>query len=433
MSDIAIHINGISKQFHIGAMRKRRESTFEAISSTVMGPFRRARSVLKGQSARHGEGTQTIWALRDISFDVHAGEVIGIVGHNGAGKSTLLKILSRITEPTEGFAEVHGRVGALLEIGTGFHPELTGRENVYLNAAILGMRREEIDRKFDEIVAFAEVEKFIDTPVKHYSSGMGVRLGFAVAAHVDPEILIVDEVLSVGDAAFQRKCLGKMSSVTETGRTVLFVSHNMDAVQRLCTRCIMLDKGQVVADGDTQDVISQYLTRYREGLSTQYTGEIIAGQRTSLVSASLHGYNDDETATLLFGEPFTVQMTWFNPDKLPEDAAYAVRIYDDRDRLVTSIDSFHTDLENTTPGYHTVRCHLPHNFMSPGEYRIAVGAYVRPHTTLQNVDRCLKVTITEVAHDPNFLYTPRNKPVVALPSEWARADARAVKQEHAAL
>ncbi|MBI3951593.1 MAG: ABC transporter ATP-binding protein, partial [Acidobacteria bacterium] len=217
------------------------------------------------QSAIRNPNSGTIWALRDVSFEIKQGEVVGIIGRNGAGKSTLLKILSRITEPTEGYAEIHGRVGSLLEVGTGFHPELTGRENIYLNGAILGMKRTEIERKFDEIVAFAEVEKFIDTPVKHYSSGMYLRLAFAVAAHLEPEILLVDEVLAVGDAAFQKKCLGKMEDIGAQGRTVLFVSHNMPAVSRLCRRAILLDEGSVLRDGASHQVISAYLA---SGLGT---------------------------------------------------------------------------------------------------------------------------------------------------------------------
>ena len=211
------------------------------------------------RSALSAQRDNTIWALKDVSFTINRGEVVGIIGRNGAGKSTLLKILSRITEPTIGFAEIHGRVGSLLEVGTGFHAELTGRENIYLNGAILGMRKTEIERKFDEIVAFAEVEHFIDTPVKHYSSGMYLRLAFAVAAHLEPEILLVDEVLAVGDAQFQRKCMAKMEDVGRQGRTVLFVSHNMPAVTRLCQRTILLGKGGVQMDGPSHQVAGSYL------------------------------------------------------------------------------------------------------------------------------------------------------------------------------
>jgi lipopolysaccharide transport system ATP-binding protein len=225
----------------------------DALASAVKAPFA-ARSAA-------ADAAETLWALRDVSFEVGRGEVLGVIGHNGAGKSTLLKILSRISEPTAGRAILHGRIGSLLEVGTGFHPELTGRENVFLNGAILGMRRAEIARQFDEIVAFAEVQRFIDTPVKHFSSGMYMRLAFAVAAHLEPEILIVDEVLAVGDAAFQRKCLGRMEDVAHGGRTVLFVSHNLDAVRRLCGRCLLLQHGRAEALGDTADVIARYLAR----------------------------------------------------------------------------------------------------------------------------------------------------------------------------
>ena len=227
MSDIVIRVDSLSKQYRIGGKQEGYRTLRDTLTETFVSPFRRARKLLRGHAYGAAELDEIIWALRDISFEVKRGEVVGIIGRNGAGKTTLLKILSRITEPTEGYAEIHGRVGSLLEVGTGFHPELTGRENIYLNGAILGMKKAEIERKFDEIVDFAEIEKFIDTPVKHYSSGMYVRLAFAVAAHMEPEILLVDEVLAVGDAAFQKKCLGKMGEVAEGGRTVLFVSHNM--------------------------------------------------------------------------------------------------------------------------------------------------------------------------------------------------------------
>ena len=226
----------------------------EALAGMVSSPLRRLRRL-----AGRAHDSERFWALKDISFDVQQGEVVGIIGRNGAGKSTLLKILSQITEPTQGRVELIGRVGSLLEVGTGFHPDLTGRENVYLNGAILGMSRRDIARRFDEIVAFAEIEKFLDTQVKRYSSGMYMRLAFAVAAHLEPEILIIDEVLAVGDAAFQKKCLGKMSDVAHHGRTVLFVSHNMAAIQNLCSRCLMLDQGAIVADTDPTTATAKYL------------------------------------------------------------------------------------------------------------------------------------------------------------------------------
>ena len=254
MAPVILRANGLSKEYRIGA-RQRHTHLRDRIASTASSAMR----TILGRR-RAAQPSATIWALRDVSFDVHAGEVIGIVGGNGAGKSTLLKILSRITEPTHGTAEIRGRVGSLLEVGTGFHPELTGRENIYLNGAILGMRRAEVARKFDGIVDFSGVETFIDTPVKHYSSGMYVRLAFAVAAHMEPEILVVDEVLAVGDAQFQKKCLGKMDEVSREGRTILFVSHNLDAVQRLCSRGLLLERGQVAAQGPIADVVTRYRT-----------------------------------------------------------------------------------------------------------------------------------------------------------------------------
>ena len=255
MGSMVLRARGLSKEYRIGARQDRHTQLRDRIAGAVTGAWR---SVFARQ--RRSQPSTTIWALNDVSFDVRAGEVIGIVGGNGAGKSTLLKILSRITEPTSGTAEIHGRVGSLLEVGTGFHPELTGRENIYLNGAILGMRRAEVARKFDEIVDFAGVDTFIDTPVKHYSSGMYVRLAFAVAAHMEPEILVVDEVLAVGDAQFQKKCLGKMDDVSRQGRTILFVSHNLDAVQRLCTRGLLLEHGRIAADGSIADVVTRYRT-----------------------------------------------------------------------------------------------------------------------------------------------------------------------------
>ena len=260
MPNTAIRIERIGKKFRIGKRQVSYRTLRETVTDAFEAPFRKAKRLLRGQATGASGLDETIWALRDVSLEINPGEVVGVIGRNGAGKSTLLKILSRITEPTEGYAEIHGRVGSLLEVGTGFHPELTGRENIYLNGAILGMRRVEINRKFDEIIAFSEVEKFIDTPVKHYSSGMYLRLAFAVAAYLEPEILFVDEVLAVGDANFQKKCLNKMQDVGKQGRTVLFVSHNMPAVTRLCERVILLDGGRVIEDGPCHQVVRTYLS-----------------------------------------------------------------------------------------------------------------------------------------------------------------------------
>ncbi len=264
--DIAIRAEHISKCYRIGLKETMQDSFFRTIGNFLVNPlknYRTYRSLYNFDDVSPDQETDpsdVLWAVRDVSFEIKAGEVVGIIGVNGAGKSTLLKILSRITVPTTGRATIHGRVSSLLEVGTGFHPELTGRENVYLNGTILGMRKKEIDRKFDEIVDFSGVEKFIDTPVKRYSSGMKVRLAFAVAAYLEPEILIVDEVLAVGDANFQKKCLDKMNDVGRHGRTVLFVSHNMQAITRLCPRTILLNKGGVLADGPSPEMVSLYLS-----------------------------------------------------------------------------------------------------------------------------------------------------------------------------
>jgi lipopolysaccharide transport system ATP-binding protein len=259
-SDIAVRVDGLGKEYRIGTARRRYKSMRDTLAAAVALPFRAARSVFSDYRQSYVPGSKnTIWALRDVSFEIKRGEVVGIIGRNGSGKSTLLRVLSRITEPTEGHVEIRGRVGSLLEVGTGFHPELTGGENIFLNGAILGMRKPEIVRKFDEIVSFAEVEKFIDTPVKHYSSGMYMRLAFAVAAHLEPEILVVDEVLAVGDAAFQKKCLRKMGDVANQGRTVVFVSHNIAAVSQLTQRSILLQEGRVQFCGKTEESIRRYV------------------------------------------------------------------------------------------------------------------------------------------------------------------------------
>jgi lipopolysaccharide transport system ATP-binding protein len=254
VSGAAIKVSGLGKRYRIGTARKRHDRLSEVIVKPLMAPVR----YLTGKGEKRASPS-AIWALRDVSFDVGKGEVLGIIGRNGSGKSTLLKILARITEPTEGQAEIRGRTGALLEVGTGFHGDLTGRENVYLNGAILGMKRREIDRKFDEIVAFSEVEQFLDTQVKHYSSGMQVRLAFAVAAHLDPEVLFLDEVLAVGDHAFRQKCYARIREVYTSGRTVLLVSHDMDSVKQLCTQAMWLEKGRIQALGKPSEVVAEYL------------------------------------------------------------------------------------------------------------------------------------------------------------------------------
>lgn len=311
MSDIVIRVENLGKRYRIGARRERYYTLRDSLAAAFTAPWRR---ITHSKRENGRSNPSQIWALEDISFEVKRGEVLGIIGHNGAGKTTLLKVLARITEPTQGRATVQGRVGTLLEVGTGFHPELTGRENVYLSGAILGMKKAEIDRKFDEIVAFAEVEKFTETPVKRYSTGMNVRLGFAVAAHLEPEILMVDEVLAVGDASFQQKCLGKMGSVAREGRTVLFVSHNMGAVTRMTDRCICLEMGHLVNNGEPTQVVREYLSQANQmaggvgAVDLSKNADRRGEQDVVLRSVALSNQMGQQTSTFLEGEPIKIDI-----------------------------------------------------------------------------------------------------------------------------
>jgi lipopolysaccharide transport system ATP-binding protein len=317
MSDTVIRVEKIGKRYKIGARQNGYRTLRETLSRAFTSPFRKFANLKSGAS---NPDPGYFWALKDVSFEIKAGEIVGIIGRNGAGKTTLLKLLSRITEPTEGRAEIYGRVGSLLEVGTGFHPELTGRENVYLNAAILGLRKAEVNRKFDEIIAFAEVDKFLDTPVKHYSSGMYVRLAFAVAAHLEPETLLVDEVLAVGDAAFQKKCLGKMGDVANEGRTVLFVSHNMSAVKQLCPRSIMLEFGHVISEGDSDYIIDRYLDSVIDNKASVVSIDSLrrfgtgAGKIVKIDLINKHGLN---TNTIGIGDSLQIEMLVTLFDTLP--------------------------------------------------------------------------------------------------------------------
>jgi len=304
MGNYAVQVNDIGKQYNIFKENVKFRTLRDKIMETVKSPIK---------TLFNPTGSEKFWALRHVSFDLEHGRVLGIIGKNGAGKSTLLKILSRVVEPTEGLAEIHGRVGSLLEVGTGFHPELTGRENIYLNGAILGMKRTEIDRKFDEIVAFSEIDKFIDTPVKRYSSGMYMRLAFAVSAHLEPEILVVDEVLAVGDAEFQRKCLGKMSDVASQGRTVLFVSHNMSAIQRLTQECIVLDKGGMVMRAPTAQAVDYYLTNDYAGSGERiYRADEIPSSSAPFkpIAVRVKDKQNRITENIISTEPMTVEVEY---------------------------------------------------------------------------------------------------------------------------
>ena len=359
--------------YRIGGPQARYNTFRETLTDAFAAPFRRAGRLLRGQGSA-ADLDQTFWALKDVNFEVKRGEVVGIIGRNGAGKSTLLKILSRITEPTEGAADIYGRVGSLLEVGTGFHPELSGRENIYLNGAILGMRRAEIDRKLDEIVAFAEIEKFLDTPVKHYSSGMYVRLAFAVAAHLEPEILLVDEVLAVGDAAFQQKCLGKIDEVAAGGRTVLFVSHNLSAILGLCARVIWLDQGRIMADSETGTALEAYLREHTSREARELAGD--CGRRTGAIRIMKRVavlQNGRPTATIQSGGSCSIEVLVLAESTTLKHFALGVVIKDATGQrvLTTNMQQNHLHFQNlgVEQAIRVTFTTLP---LSPGTYSVSL-------------------------------------------------------------
>ena len=375
----AISVTNLSKRYLLGHQGKRERYTAfrDVLARGVSSLARSARDMLAGRQIINADEVEEFWALNNISFKVEQGEAVGIIGRNGAGKSTLLKVLSRITEPTRGRIEITGRVASLLEVGTGFHPELTGRENIYLNGAILGMMQAEIRRKFDEIVDFADVEKFLDTPVKRYSSGMYVRLAFAVAAHLEPEILVVDEVLAVGDSAFQKKCLGKMRDVSQGGRTVLFVSHNMEAIARLCSRCIFIVKGELAMQGETREVIKAYSENSMHG-----------GQNIDL-SSMPRRFEGTGSAKLLclrriqnsatspwcfeYGTPFAFVIEFSVSDTLIDPEIGFALFSLGGSELVSGTTQQESPLKRLDPGHYTLHVSIPDLHLNPGNYNMGLG------------------------------------------------------------
>ncbi len=369
MSSPAIRIENLSKQFHLGGLVSKYDyRTFrEALADVALAPLRRLQG--KGSTAP----PEILWALRDVTFDVQHGETIGIIGRNGAGKSTLLKVLSRITEPTRGRIEIHGRVASLLEVGTGFHPELTGRENIFLNGAIMGMARREIAQKFDEIVAFAEMERFIDTPVKRFSSGLYLRLAFAVAAHLEPEILVVDEVLAVGDLSFQKKCLGKMEAVASQGRTVLFVSHNMPVMRQICHRGVLLQAGRVEKIGPINDVVDYYVN------DAEMQAELVFAERPDAVAQftrfRLRNSHGAITCRVPQSEPFVTEIEWVVRETISADRLWWGLFRGDGEWLVNSneLDSPTGLHETRKPGTYVTRVHFPGGLLNAGSYQYRVS------------------------------------------------------------
>ena len=441
----AIVVEGLGKEYQLGKQH-RRETLREALTGLATSPLRRFRT-LAGRT-----GDDRFWALKDLTFDVPQGEVLGVIGRNGAGKSTLLKILSRITDPTEGRVAIRGRVSSLLEVGTGFHPELTGRENMYLNAAILGMRRSELRRRFDEIVAFAGVERFLDTPIKRYSSGMKVRLAFAVAAHLEPEILIIDEVLAVGDQEFQNRCLGKMDEVAGSGRTVLFVSHNMAAVERLCTRGLLLANGTMQAHGEIGGIIRRYLAAGQESghlwlrrssstpdrasadvARTDGDTEPPAAELQRVVltrrpaeseRAAWNGSDPEPLQSLATGEAAAVAIDVHVHRPLP-DLKLAACVFDDQLRPVFSTHPVDSGCSYPDrPGRFRYVFELPDDLLMPRRYSLTVSAY----TMVQPIDTAPHALQFEVqARDSRALQgNPKRPGTVFVPCRWERAELAAV-------
>jgi len=404
--DIAIKISGLGKRYTIGAREERYDTLRDRIAAAASRPFRR---LAPGGLA----ASTTMWALRDVTHEIRRGEVVGVIGGNGAGKSTLLKILSRITTPTEGEVEIHGRVGSLLEVGTGFHPDLTGRENIFLNGAILGMRKAEIERKFDDIVRFAEIDEFIDTPVKHYSSGMYVRLGFAVAAQMEPEILIVDEVLAVGDIHFQRKCLGKLDDVARSGRTVLFVSHNMAAIQRLCTSALLLQHGKLIRVGDVRSTVAAYL-------GGEARGGFAAAARSGdaqILSADLEDATGAPLENPACGEPIVCRIRFTLPQRSP-----GVRI----GIGVLSCDGVPIFTTNTAdagfpcpsgPGDFEARMTIPADTLLAGDFHLALCLW-NPGTILDLQEPALSFSV-DAGRSPLYVENATRKGYVHVDCAWS--------------
>lgn len=434
MSDVAIAVENLSKKYLIGHERSRREpytALRDVIAREARNFTRKGLDFLRGRQIVQGDEIEDFWALRDVSFEVKRGEVLGIVGRNGAGKSTLLKILSRITEPSSGRAVLKGRLASLLEVGTGFHGELTGRENIFLNGAILGMRKAEIGSKLDEIVAFSEVEQFLDTPVKRYSSGMYVRLAFAVAAHLEPEILIIDEVLAVGDSEFQKRCLGKMGEVAKDGRTVLFVSHNLSAVEALCDRAVILDRGGVHAIGQAKSVASKYLRMFA-------TDKIVQGELASLrrsgkgqVRFDRIEFQDRHGNTItspVTGDDLNVVISFGGTSVERQTSRVGITFYNSNEVPLFLCGS---ELVSNNPiqvgAGDTLVCSIPRLPLSGGAYKVGLSLERKGE-----IEDSLQELISVSIEDSTFYGTPRNLPsgwegkVVLVEHGWRRFEPKSV-------
>jgi lipopolysaccharide transport system ATP-binding protein len=402
--DVAIRVENLGKRYRIGGRRVRRDETLrDLLVETVTKPIRQARR--NGHDgADAADGDNAFWALRDVSFEIKRGETVGLIGRNGAGKTTALKILSRITEPTEGEALIRGRVGTLLEVGTGFHPELTGRENIFLSGAILGMKRSEIERKFDEIVAFSEIEKFMETPVKRYSTGMYVRLAFAVAAHLEPEILLVDEVLAVGDAAFQKKCLGKMGDVALEGRTVVFVSHNMAAISQLCRRAFWIEGGQLKLQGQAPSVVATYLESGTSAQPEWINSSTAAVQDEVNIKAARILLEGRPAGVIAFNQSFQMQIE-YQVKSPTRSVAIITRLTDAQGNV--ALVSWDTDTTDWTQrvrerGNWSSTCDIPASLLKPGRYWLTVVAHLHKSRDLATYQNVLAFDVSPIGYPFNL-------------------------------
>jgi lipopolysaccharide transport system ATP-binding protein len=422
MSDTIIKVENLSKKYIIGHQQEGR-SNYTALRDVISNGAKSLIQKIKHPTKSNNNKYEEFWALDDVSFEIKRGEAVGIIGRNGAGKSTLLKILSRITEPTKGKVSIKGRVASLLEVGTGFHPELTGRENIYLNGAILGMSRLEIKKKFDEIVDFAEVEKFLDTPVKRYSSGMYVRLAFAVAAHLEPEILVVDEVLAVGDAAFQKKCLGKMGDVAEKeGRTVLFVSHQMAAILSLCNKGYLLHQGKLIDKGSTQAVINKYLEstvyNYSQPLKDRKDRQ---GDGTARFT-SIKVNSDDNKETIFCNSRLEITIGYSSCESL-HNATFAIGIFDISNVEIYFLDSDSTrELPNMLPSEGEIKCCIDSINLTPGECYINIalvkGGLLEGGSIIDYVQNAISFTVEPIDFYRSGKLPPRSWSMCLIQHKW---------------
>lgn len=430
MSQPAIRVVDLSKEYRIGLEKTGRRTLRETIVDTLAAPVRRTAKLLRGEATGAAELDASHWALRDVSFEVQPGDVIGVIGRNGAGKSTLLKILSQITEPTGGFAEIRGRVGSLLEVGTGFHQELSGRENIYLNGAILGMRRSEINQKFDEIVSFAEIDKFLDTPVKHYSSGMYVRLAFSVAAHLEPEILLVDEVLSVGDVTFQKKCMGKMNQVHRSGRTVLFVSHNMATIENLCPTTVVLQGGKIAFIGPSKEAVRLYLQGMEDELQVEggladrrWANPTHRKHRSPEDVASYTGieFRNPEKETIQFvrsGEPLVIRLH-YSARKAIARPVFGLGVSTELGTLVSWVSTWLCAVEIPVlqPGDGFIDLSIDSLNLMPGRYFLSVTLGAMGPVYYDSIDRCSILNVEEADFYQSGR-TSQNESFMLLPCHW---------------